>query len=50
MNPENTAAVSTRYTPVAIALHWRTGGLLTGLARVGVSMQDRPPSPVRLAR
>lgn len=48
MNPENTAAVSTRYTPVAIALHWLMVVLLIGLVSVGIYMHELPLSPQKL--
>ncbi len=38
----------TRYTPVAIALHWLMAALLIGLICVGVYMSDLPLSPEKL--
>lgn len=40
--------VVSRYTPLAIALHWLMGLVILGMFAVGVFMTDLPISPLRL--
>ena len=42
------SSTSSRYHPVAVALHWVLGGALIGLFAVGLYMVDLPFSPQRL--
>lgn len=42
------AHVVSRYTPVAIALHWLLGLAILGMFAVGLFMADLPISPLRL--
>lgn len=46
--PSDPARVGSRYTPLAIALHWLLGLAIVGMFAVGLYMTDLPFSPQRL--